>query len=115
MFTHGQTLVSRDKKLRAKYLFVEDKDKSEKVKVGLSVSSNKGNSVWRNRIKRILRELIRKEKESLLSIVRQKNKKFLIIFSPLSINQDNFNKISLENLTAPMTDILNKLTKQNQF
>ena len=115
VYKNGQTVVSNDKKLRAKYYFANIKDVNEKVKAGLSVSSDKGNSVWRNRMKRILRELIRKEKEILLSIVKQKNTNFLIIFSPHSITQSNFNKVSLKDITFPMSDILNKLTKITSF
>ena len=115
VYKNGQTVVSKDKKLRAKYYFANIKDVNEKVKAGLSVSSDKGNSVWRNRMKRILRELIRKEKEILLSIVKQKNTNFLIIFSPHSITQSNFNKVSLKDITFPMSDILNKLTKITSF
>jgi len=111
VYKNGQTMVSKDKKLRAKYFFADNKDVNEKVKAGLSVSSDKGNSVWRNRMKRILRELIRKEKEVFLSVAKQKNTDFLIIFSPHSIDQGNFNKITLKDITSPMTDILNKLTK----
>ena len=115
VYKNGQTVVSNDKKLRAKYYFANNEDVNEKVKAGLSVSSDKGNSVWRNRMKRILRELIRKEKEILLSIVKQKNTNFLIIFSPHSITQSNFNKVSLKDITFPMSDILNKLTKITSF
>ena len=115
VYKNGQTVVSNDKKLRAKYYFANIEDVNEKVKAGLSVSSDKGNSVWRNRMKRILRELIRKEKEILLSIVKQKNTNFLIIFSPHSITQSNFNKVSLKDITFPMSDILNKLTKITSF
>ena len=115
VYKNGQTVVSNDKKLRAKYYFANNEDINEKVKAGLSVSSDKGNSVWRNRMKRILRELIRKEKEILLSIVKQKNTNFLIIFSPHSITQSSFNKVSLKDITSPMSDILNKLTKITSF
>ena len=115
VYKNGQTMVSKDKKLRVKYFFADNKDFNKKVKAGLSVSSDKGNSVWRNRMKRILRELIRKEKEILLSIVKQKNTSFLIIFSPHSITQNNFNKISLKDITVPMNDILNKLKKTTRF
>jgi len=115
VYKNGQTVVSKDKRLRAKYFFEDNGAVNKKVKAGLSVSSDKGNSVWRNRIKRILRELIRKEKELLLSIVKQKNTNLLLIFSPHSISQNSFNKISLKDLAAPMSDILNTLTKITHF
>lgn len=111
VYKNGQTMVSKDKKLRVKYFFADNKDFNKKVKAGLSVSSDKGNSVWRNRMKRILREIIRKEKEVLLSVAKHKNTDFLIIFSPHSIDQGNFNKLTLKDITSSMTDILNKLTK----
>jgi len=108
VYKNGQSLVSQDKKLKAKYFFLDDED-NDKVKAGISVSSDKGNSVWRNRIKRILRESIRNEKETLLKIAKQKNSELLLIFSPYLINQNNFKQISFRDLSEATSSILNGL------
>lgn len=108
VYKNGQSLVSKDEKLKAKYFFI-DYEYNNKVKAGISVSSDKGNSVWRNRMKRIIRELIRKEKETLVNIAKQKNSELLLIFSPYSINQNNFKQLSSRDLSEAASSILNGL------
>ena len=105
---NGQSLVSKDKKLRVKY-YLRNNTESNKVKAAISVGSDKGNSVWRNRIKRIIRESIRQEKETLLNIAKQKNAELLLIFSPYTINQNKFNKISFKDFSEAISNILNGL------
>ena len=97
VYKTGRVVISEDKKLKANYLF-ESKDINNAVKIGLSVASKKGNSVWRNRIKRILRESVRIDREILRSIIEIKNKGLLIVFSPYSLNQTNSKKIFLKEI-----------------
>jgi ribonuclease P protein component len=108
VYNKGLTIISQDKKVRARYLFI-DRSENIKVKAGLSVISKKGNSVWRNRVKRILRESLRKEFEKLLAIAKQKNADLLIIFSPYSIDQNNSRKIYFGDIIIPVLEILNRL------
>jgi len=108
VYKQGRTIISDDKKLKARYLFI-DRIENIKVKAGLSVISKKGNSVWRNRVRRILRESLRKEIEKLLAITKQKNADLLIIFSPYSIDQNNSRKIYFRDINIPVLEILNRL------
>jgi ribonuclease P protein component len=108
VYKKGRTIISEDKKLKARYLFI-DRIENIKVKAGLSVISKKGNSVWRNRVRRILRESLRKEVEKLLAIAKQKNSDLLIIFSPYSIDQNNSRKIYFRDINIPVLEILNRL------
>ncbi len=108
VFKKGTAIISEDRKIKAKYLF-SNETKNRTIKFGVSVTSKKGNSVWRNRIKRILREALIKEKETLLGIANQINKTLLIIFSPYSLDQNCSNKIFLREIKPSVLDILNKL------
>ncbi len=108
VYKKGRTIISEDKKLKARYLFI-DRIENINVKAGLSVISKKGNSVWRNRVRRILRESLRKEVEKLLAIAKQKNSDLLIIFSPYSIDQNNSRKIYFRDINIPVLEILNRL------
>lgn len=108
VYYKGRVIISGDKKIKAKYLFKSDGEES-KVKIGLSVASKKGNSVWRNRIKRILREEIRSDERILSEIVEQNKASLLIIFTPHSINQTNSNKIFQKDLKASVLNILIRL------
>jgi ribonuclease P protein component len=106
----GRAVISEDKKIKAKYIF-KSKDRNNKVKIGLSVASKKGSAVWRNRIKRILRESLRIDIEILRNIIEQKNADLLIVFSPNSINQINSKKIFLKEIKPAVLDILKKIGK----
>lgn len=108
VFKKGTAIISEDRKIKAKYLF-SNETKNRTIKFGVSVTSKKGNSVWRNRIKRILREALIKEKETLLGIANQINKTLLIIFSPYSLDQNCSKKIFLREIKPSVLDILNKL------
>jgi ribonuclease P protein component len=110
VYKTGRVVISEDKKLKANYLF-ESKDINNAVKIGLSVASKKGNSVWRNRIKRILRESVRTNREHLRNIIELKNANLLIIFSPYSINQINSKKIFLKEIKPAVLDILKRIGK----
>jgi ribonuclease P protein component len=112
-YTKGTPVISEDKKIKARYIF-STKNKTNKVKIGLSVASKKGNSVWRNRIKRILRESIRTERETLRIFLEKRNADLLIIFSPYSFNQTNSKKIFLREIKPAVLDILNRIVKQPQ-
>jgi len=110
VYKTGHVVISTDKKIKAKYLF-ESKDINNTVKIGLSVVSKKGNSVWRNRIKRILRESVRIDREILRSIIEIKNEGLLIIFSPYSLSQTNSKKIFLKEIKPAVLDILKRIGK----
>lgn len=110
VYKKGRVVISEDKKIKAKYLF-ENKDVNNTVKIGLSVISKKGNSVWRNRIKRTLRESLRINREHLRNIIELKNADLLIIFSPYSINQTNSKKIFLNETNPAVLDILKRIGK----
>ncbi|MCW9066416.1 MAG: ribonuclease P protein component [Ignavibacteriaceae bacterium] len=110
VYKTGLVIISEDKKIKANYLF-ESKDINNTVKIGLSVASKKGNSVWRNRLKRILRESLRMDRENLQNIIELKNANLLIIFSPYSINQTNSKKIFLKEIKPAIWDILKRIGK----
>ena len=106
----GRVIISEDKKLMAKYYFSKSGGNIT-IKIGLSVVSKKGISVWRNRMKRILRESLRTDREILRNIIEQKNEDLLIIFSPYSINQTNSKKIFLKDIKPSVLDILKRIEK----
>jgi len=110
VYKTGRVVISEDKKIKAKYLF-ENKNINNTFKIGLSVISKKGNSVWRNRIKRILRESVRINREHVRIIIELKNADLLIIFSPYSINQTNSKKIFLKEIRPAVLDILKRIGK----
>lgn len=105
----GSVIISRDRKLKANLLSSESI--TYKVRVAISVSSKAGSSVWRNRLKRIIREIIREENEFLKELINNNKRELSIIFSPYRINQTSDHQILLKDLRPAISDILNKIKK----
>lgn len=109
VYRKGRVIISTDKKLKANYLSIDSETK--KVKTAVSVSSKAGNSVWRNRLKRIIRESLRQEELILKEIVFKNMLELSIIFSPYRINKTNLSHPFLKVVKPAVTDILNKISK----
>jgi len=109
VYKKGRTIISTDKKLKA--ILLSSESRVNKIRAAITVSSKAGNSVWRNRIKRIIRESIRQEKDFLKDQININKQELSIIFSPYRLNQRNFNQVFLKDIKPAVTDILNKITK----
>ena len=111
VYKKGSAIISGDKKIKANF-YLESDTKDKNIKIGLSISSKKGNSVWRNRIKRLIREAVRLNRETLLGTLEQKNANLFIIFSPHSINQTNYKKIFLKDIKESVLDVITRLKNE---
>jgi len=109
VYKMGQVIISTDRKLKVNHLY--SNRETNQVKIAVSVSSKAGNSVWRNRLKRIIRESLRQEEEILKEIVFKNKLELSIIFSPYRINQANNQHMFLKDIKPSVTDILNKISK----
>lgn len=105
----GSVIISKDRKLKANLLSSESI--TYKVRFAISVSSKAGSSVWRNRLKRIIRETIRGEKEFLKELINKNKQELSIIFSAYRINQASDHQLLLKDLRPAIKDILNKIKK----
>lgn len=109
VYKNGNVIISMDRKLKASHLSSESI--TNQIRIAVTVSSKAGSSVWRNRLKRIIRESLRLEKGILKEIVFKKKQDLSIIFSQYRINQVNHNHLFLKDIKPAVTDILNKLSK----
>ena len=109
VYKNGNVIISTDRKLKASHLSSESI--TNQIRIAVTVSSKAGNSVWRNRLKRIIRESLRLEKEILKEIVFKNKAVLSIIFSQYRINQVNHKRLFLKDIKPAVTDILNKLSK----
>ena len=112
VYEKGMFLISRDKKIKVNYIFNYG-DKEHIIKAGISVSSKKGNSVWRNRIKRIIKEALKSYEDLLIELNKQINAGLWMVFSPHSIDQTKNKKIFLKDIKPSILDILKRLTKNS--
>jgi len=104
----GKIVFSNDRILKANYLFTLHKNKPS-LKYAVAVSSKNGNSVWRSRFKRLIRESIRVEITQVREIILPSDSNLSIIFSPGVINQSSHKKIIPEDVKPAVLDLLIKI------
>ncbi len=108
VFTRGEVFFSSSNRLKATF-FIETNPDKIGVKVAFAVSRKSGNAVWRNRVKRLLRELYRLNKSQIKKVCWQKSLKVFIVFSPGNFNQMNNKKIYLKDIEDDVVDLLNQI------
>lgn len=111
IYLSGKTLYSKDKKLKAVYLY-DRKFGKEGIKIAVAVSKKAGSAVWRNRVKRMIKESYRLSKNLILPDVQEMKITLSIIFSPYYLNAKTKRIISLNNIISPIKELLNKIKKE---
>ena len=105
IYSSGKTTFSSDNNIRANYIFTS-RQLQPQLKFAIAVSSKSGNSVWRNRFKRLIRESIRLEIELIQDILFQGSENLSVIFSPGRITHD---KIFLQDIRPGVVDIITSI------
>lgn len=108
IFSLGNAIFSQDKKIKANYIFTF-RSSQPKLRYAITVSSKNGNSVWRNRFKRIVRESIRAEIDSIKEMIFGGNLNLSIIFSPGRLRQSSQKKLFLRDLKPGVSEIIMSL------
>jgi len=113
VYTKGHILYSSQNKIKVNY-YLESSVNESLVKAAFTVSKKAGNAVWRNRVKRLFRELYRTNKNVLSELISSSNQTLLVIFSPNTLNQKFNKKINLIFIQEEFIDLLNKLNSKIQ-
>lgn len=108
IFSNGSYIYSKKRLIKAVYL-AEYSGAEAGVKAAIAVSKKQGIAVWRNRIKRLIRESFRLNKEILLESCLRKNILLKIIFSPVNLTEKNNKKIKLNDVLPDVLEIMLKL------
>ena len=108
IYSTGEILFSFSNKLKAVILIRNEKEEAV-IKTAFAVSKKSGNAVWRNRVKRLLRESFRLNKEIVKPEVLSKKLCLLMVLSPNTINQKNYKKICLKDIMNDVIDLLNQI------
>ena len=116
VYSSGKIIFSETKKIKAIYCFLKNQD-NPGTKVAFAIYKKAGNAVWRNRIKRLLRESYRLNKVELNELCKNKSQTLLLVLSLNSVNKKKYNKIFLKDLLPDVISIINnvKLTLKSQI
>lgn len=103
-------MVSRDRMVRAVFL-------SERVEVNsgvyfaAAVSRKAGNAVWRNRMKRLLRDSYRRNKRELHKLADAESLRVFLVLSPFSVNQKKNKRVSLPLVEPGVVNCISRIGK----
>jgi ribonuclease P protein component len=108
IYTSGITIFSANKKFKASYL-IEQKSKRPEVKMAAAVSKKSGNAVWRNRVKRLIKESYRLNKFGLINFAEEKKVTFNIVFSANALTEKKNKKPKLKDVMPDIIELIMRL------
>lgn len=108
LYSRGKTIYSSDGRWKSVFL-VTEKSSNSNLMFAAAVHKKSGTAVWRNRIKRLLKESYRIKKNILADTIIKNNLFIKVVFSPNLINQREYKNIRLADTLLGTADILNKI------
>lgn len=109
IFSGNKSFVSSDKKLLLLYKISHNEESKTELKFAVTVPKKSGCAVWRNRIKRLVREAYRNLKPELLRSIDSTGVKLYLIFVPFHLSEKKNKKISLDHIQPCVVELLNKV------
>ena len=111
IYSTGSTVYSPDKTIKAIFTYKKTNNEAS-LKIAAVVGKRQGNAVWRNRVKRLIKEAYRLNKREFLHDCLDKGLDMKIIFSsPLYTEKKNKN-IELKDLMSGVVEILSTIRKK---
>jgi ribonuclease P protein component len=105
----GKKLSSQHNILRAVYLSEPKPKDKPPVAMAAVVPKRNGGAVWRNRVKRLIREAFRLNKSAFVTRCTETNTRVTVIFFTGTLTQKNAPKLYLQDIQPAMDDLLRKL------
>jgi len=105
LFSTGTFIHTSAGKIKAVFCLIEDS--SEKgIKAAFVISKRCGHAVWRNRLRRLLKESYRNNKNL---IACNNNKLLLVAFLSGSLNEKNADNIRLDDVITELKELMTKI------
>jgi ribonuclease P protein component len=111
IFSTGRIIYSSDKVLRAHYI-IEKKAEESGVKIAPVVSKKLGSAVWRNKVKRLIKESYRLNKEILTEVSLRKDVLLKIVFSPNILSEERNKILSYKEIMPHVFEIMTKIASR---
>ncbi|MCZ7602936.1 MAG: ribonuclease P protein component [Melioribacteraceae bacterium] len=108
VYSFGTTVYSSDKKLKATYFFDKTNERGL-IKAAFAVHKRAGKAVWRNRVKRLLRESFRLNKNLLYQALNLDQGNLLIVFSPNNFNERTEKTIHLKDIMPSFIELVGRI------
>lgn len=106
VFSEGKNVYSDSFLLKARYILLEGNG----FKVAFTIHKKAGKAFWRNRARRLMKEIFRTNKAIISKCCM--NKQLLIIFSFNLINQKKFPRLEYNFIKPELLNLLNKLQNE---
>ena len=111
VYSSAKTIYSSDLLIKSLY-FIDPDKKFYGVKIAANVSKIAGKAVWRNRVKRLIKESYRNNKQSLIVKALEKNIGLLVIFSPNKLSEKRNGRINLRDIKFSVVELIKKIESQ---
>jgi ribonuclease P protein component len=110
IYNAANVLFSSDRLIKVHFIYAYNN--AAEIKIAAAVSKKAGKAVWRNRVKRLIKESYRLNKKALLEKVLKKNIQLLLVFSPNRLSEANNKKIYLYDVSPGVVELMNKIIQQ---
>lgn len=110
VYNAANVLFSSDRLIKVH--FICSQNNVAVIKIAAAVSKKAGKAVWRNRLKRLIKESYRLNKKALLEKVLLKKIQLLLVFSPSRLSEASNKKIYLHDVSPGVVELMNKIIQQ---
>ena len=110
IYNAANVLFSSDRLIKVHFIYAHSN--VAEIKIAAAVSKKAGKAVWRNRVKRLIKESYRLNKKALLEKVLMKNIQLLLVFSPNRLSEASNKKIYLYDVSPGVVELMNKIIQQ---
>lgn len=110
IYNATNVLFSSDRLIKVHFICAENN--AAQIKIAAAVSKKAGKAVWRNRVKRLIKESYRLNKKALLEKVSKQKIQLHLVFSPNRLSEASNKKIYLHDVSPGVVELMNKIIQQ---